>query len=44
LRDVLSVGQGGEPALGEEYQWKLGLLSLWVEKYKSLSRILDEMK
>jgi hypothetical protein len=38
--DIAAVGRAGS---GEAYRWKLGLLGLWVEKYKSLSRVVDEM-
>ncbi|MBN2148049.1 MAG: hypothetical protein JW726_11700 [Anaerolineales bacterium] len=45
LRDVLSVSDtGAEPdTLSEAYRWKLGLLGMWVEKYKSISRVIDEV-
>jgi hypothetical protein len=29
---------------GEAYRWKLGLLGLWVEKYRSLSRVVGEVR
>jgi hypothetical protein len=43
LRDILNrnAKDGGE---GEAYRWQLGLLGLWVEKYKSLSRVVDEVR
>ncbi len=48
LRDILQPGHETETRPGvsnstvENYRWKLGLLGLWVEKYKSLSRVVDE--
>jgi hypothetical protein len=44
LREILSGGANPDPTLGEGYRWQLGLLGLWVEKYKSLSRVIDEVK
>lgn len=44
LRDLLQRGQADTAAFSETYRWKLGLLGLWVEKYRSLSRVLDEAK
>lgn len=43
LRDVLTTSQGDECCNDEEYHWELGLLGLWVEKYKSLNRVVDEI-
>ncbi|MCB0166358.1 MAG: AAA family ATPase [Anaerolineae bacterium] len=43
LRDILQRSDGLEPALGEVYRWQLGLLGLWVEQNKSLSRVVDEV-
>ncbi len=45
LRDVLSAsGESSEAeAMGEAYRWRLGLLGMWVEKYKSMSRVIDEV-
>ena len=49
LRDILQSRQegdvppGSQPLPGETYRWKLGLLGLWVEKYKSLSRVVDDL-
>jgi hypothetical protein len=42
LRDILQGSDGLEPVLGEVYRWRLGLLGLWVEQNKSLSRVVDE--
>ena len=46
LRDILqSTLQGGSAILADQaeaYRWKLGLLGLWVERYKSLNRVIDE--
>ena len=43
-REVVVRIDDGELALGQAYRWRLGLLGLWVEKYKSLSRVIDEVK
>lgn len=48
LRDILQsnldndTASGASSSPGEAFRWKLGLLGLWVEKYKSLSRVVDE--
>ncbi len=47
LRDILQAspmvsGTDNSMSTGDTYQWKLGLLGLWVEKYKSLNRVIDE--
>jgi hypothetical protein len=44
LRGIVSVSGEGDDPLGEAYRWQLGLLGLWVEKYKSLSRVIDEVR
>lgn len=44
LRDVLESHEDLEAGLGEAFHWKLGLLGLWVEKYQSFSRVMDEVK
>jgi hypothetical protein len=44
LRDILEARDEGEGAAGEAYRWKLGLLGLWVEKYRSLGRALEELR
>jgi hypothetical protein len=44
LRDLLRRQTDHGDALAEHYRWKLGLLGLWVEKYRSLSRVVDERK
>jgi len=43
LRDILrsSAANGAEST--DVYSWQMGLLGLWVEKYKSLSRVVDEV-
>jgi hypothetical protein len=42
LRDILKVDE--MDSAGESvFRWQLGLLGLWVEKYKSLGRVLDEV-
>jgi GAF domain-containing protein len=43
-RDIFTAFQRPEPPFGEAYAWKLGLLGLWVEKSRSLDRILAEEK
>jgi hypothetical protein len=43
LRDILNR-TAKDGAEGEAYRWQLGLLGLWVEKYKSLSRVVDEVR
>jgi len=43
LRDILTANTSDD-SMGETYRWKLGLLGLWVEKYKSMSRVIDEMR
>jgi GAF domain-containing protein len=43
LRDILETSGEGDVAVGEAYRWKLGLLGLWAQKYKSLSRVVDEV-
>jgi hypothetical protein len=44
LRDILraSITEEASANSVEAYQWQLGLLGLWVEKYKSLSRVVEE--
>jgi hypothetical protein len=41
---VLESHEDLEAGMGEAYHWKLGLLGLWVEKYQSLSRVMDEVR
>jgi putative methionine-R-sulfoxide reductase with GAF domain len=42
LRDILKTEE--MESEGESvYRWQLGLLGLWVEKYKSLGRVVDEV-
>jgi hypothetical protein len=45
LRDVLLASEEASEAeaMGETYRWRLGLLGMWVEKYKSMSRVIDEV-
>jgi hypothetical protein len=43
LRDILRRQAADGAALeSDAYRWQLGLLGLWVEKYKSLSRVVEE--
>ncbi len=44
MRDILRAGSDTDTSLGDTYRWRLGLLGLWAEKYKSLSRIMDEVR
>jgi hypothetical protein len=44
LRDILAAADSAEVGGGDAYGWKLGLLGLWVEKYRSLSRVIDEVR
>ena len=44
LRDILSTDSEADPTVGEVYRWRLGLLGLWVEKYRSLSRAIEEVR
>jgi hypothetical protein len=49
LRDILQPSLESEAALstsasaGDSYRWKLGLLGLWAEKYKSFIQAVDEL-
>ncbi len=43
LRDILTSAHAADQT-SEEYSWKLGLLGFWVERYKSLNRVVDEVK
>jgi len=43
VKDILSESDDADAA-GEVYRWRLGLLGLWVEKYKSMSRVADEAR
>ena len=43
LRDILRANSSNGTEHIEAYRWQLGLLGLWVEKYKSLSRVADEV-
>ena len=44
LRDVLAADNEADPTGGTVYRWRLGLLGLWTEKYKSLSRVMEEVQ
>lgn len=44
LRNILTTSGEADPAIGEAYRWRLGLLGLWVEKYRSLSRVIEEVR
>ncbi len=44
LRDILIAHVNGQPVGSTgTYSWRLGLLGLWVEKYKSLSLLQEEI-
>ncbi len=43
LREVLVSHEDLEGGIDEVYHWQLGLLGMWVEKYKSMSRVMDEV-
>jgi len=43
LRHILTTSSAEDPILGESYRWRLGLLGLWVEKYRSISRAMEEV-
>jgi hypothetical protein len=43
LRDILMASGDGDGPPGDTYCWRLGLLGLWAEKYRSLSRVVDEV-
>jgi hypothetical protein len=43
LRDILAAQVDSQPTgTASAYGWRLGLLGLWVEKYKSLSLLQEE--
>jgi hypothetical protein len=44
LRDVLKEAGEADPTIGAGYRWRLGLLGLWVERYKSMSRVIEEVR
>jgi hypothetical protein len=44
LRHILTTTGEADPVIGEAYRWRLGLLGLWVEKYRSLSRVVEEVQ
>jgi hypothetical protein len=43
LRDILAAVDQGDGSTGTSYRWKLGLLSLWTEKHRPLSRAVEEV-
>lgn len=43
LREILVAENSFEVEEDSYYRWQLGLLGLWVEKYKSSSRVWDEV-
>jgi hypothetical protein len=44
LRDILTVSSEVDLAVDEVYRWRLGLLGLWVEKYRSMGRVIEEVR
>jgi hypothetical protein len=43
LRDILAAHVESQPSItNSTYSWRLGLLGLWIEKYKSLSLLQEE--
>ncbi|MEE8392660.1 MAG: hypothetical protein V3S14_17925 [Anaerolineae bacterium] len=44
LRDILTATGEADPSIGEAYRWRLGLLGLWVKKYRSLSRVVEAVQ
>ncbi len=44
LRNILTATGESDPSIGEAYRWRLGLLGLWVEKYRSLSRVVEAVQ
>jgi len=44
LRNILTASGEADPSIGEAYRWRLGLLGLWVEKYQSLSRVIEGVR
>ncbi len=42
LREILSVNDHEDSDNNSVYRWHLGLLGLWVEKYKSFGKVMDE--
>ena len=43
LRDILSTQVDDQPlGIASTYSWRLGLLGLWIEKFKSLSLLQEE--
>jgi len=43
LRDILTMQVDSQPmGIASTYSWHLGLLGLWIEKYKSLSLVQEE--
>jgi hypothetical protein len=43
LRNILTETSDADPVVGETYGWRLGLLGLWVEKYRSMTRVVEEV-
>jgi hypothetical protein len=41
LRNILTATSDADPVVGETYGWRLGLLGLWVERYRSLTRVVE---
>jgi len=43
LRGAAADAAGSGPGSGERYVFRVGLVALWVERFKSLSRVIEEM-
>jgi hypothetical protein len=43
LREILAIGGDADSAAGAVYRWQLGLLALWVQSQRPLSRVVDEL-
>jgi GAF domain-containing protein len=47
LRDILTEAHDGVASEGTadtSYRWKLGLLGMWVEKYRPVARVVEEVQ
>jgi GAF domain-containing protein len=43
LRNILKANSDAGLGIEDAYRWQLGLLALWVEKYRSFNRVVDEV-
>ena len=44
LEVTMTADNEADPTGGVVYRWRLGLLGLWVEKYQSMSRVMEEVQ